>query len=324
MKRLVLCLLTAVLLLTSAGCADVPKKEAGRLQVVTTLFPYYDFARQVGGDRVDVTLLVPAGRETHSFEPTPMDVVRIAECDVFLYNGGESEHWVEEILESAGEDIPVTAAMMDLAELAEEEIVEGMQVSEHSHDHDHDHDHEHEHEEEIEYDEHIWTSPAMAKSLMWGVCGALCKADWDHAEYYVENAAAYEKELTALDEEFRAVVENAERRFLVFGDRFPLLYFCREFGLDYTAAFHGCASDTEPSLATLKYLIDKVRQENIPVVYTIELSNQKIANAIAETAGARVLTFQSCQQLSREDWENGETYVSLMRRNVAVLKEGLS
>ena len=316
MKRVLCCMLAAALLLTLTGCAGTPEKENEKLQVVTTLFPYYDFARQVGGDKVDVTLLVPAGRETHSFEPTPMDVVTIAECDVFLYNGGESEEWVEQILESAGENIPVTAAMMDLAELAEEEIVEGMQVS--------DHDHDHEDEDEIEYDEHIWTSPAMAKSLMWGVCGALCKADWDNAEYYTANAAAYEQELTALDEEFRAVVQQADRSVLVFGDRFPLLYFCREFGLTYAAAFHGCATDTEPSLATLKYLIDKVRREQIPVVYTIELSNQKIANAIAETAGAGVLTFQSCQQLSREDWENGETYVSLMRRNVEALKEGLS
>ena len=315
MKRFFVFLSAAALVLSLVGCAAVPPKDSGKLQVVTTAFPYYDFARQAGGDKVEVTLLVPAGRETHSFEPTPMDVVTIAECDVFLYNGGESEYWVEEILESAGEKIPVTAAMMDLVELAEEEIVEGMQTSEHGED---------EEEKEIEYDEHIWTSPVVARNLLWGVCGALCKADRDNADYYVDNAAAYEAQLTALDEEFRAVVENAARKTLVFGDRFPLLYFCREYGLTYTAAFHGCASDTEPSLATLKYLIDRVEKEQLPAVYTIELSSQKIARAIAEATGARVLTFQSCQQLSREDWENGETYVSLMQRNVAALKEGLS
>lgn len=315
MKKILGFLLTAALLLTLLGCTAAPEKDSDKLQVVATAFPYYDFARQVGGDKVEVTLLVPAGRETHSFEPTPMDVVTIAECDVFLYNGGESEQWVEEILESAGENIPVTAAMMDLIELAEEEIVDGMQVSEHG---------EEDEEDEVEYDEHIWTSPVIAKDLMWGVCGALCKADWDNADYYVDNAAAYEQELIALDEEFRTVVENGDRRFLVFGDRFPLLYFCREYGLSYTAAFHGCATDTEPSLATLKYLIDKVNEEHIPVVYTIELSSQKIAEAISDATGAKVLTFQSCQQLSREDQENGETYVSLMRRNVEALKEGLS
>lgn len=315
MKKIVAFLLAAVLLFTLAGCTAAPEKDSDKLQVVATAFPYYDFARQMGGDKVEVTLLVPAGRETHSFEPTPMDVVTIAECDVFLYNGGESEYWVEEILESAGEDIPVTTAMMDLAELAEEEIVDGMQVSGHG---------EEEEEDEIEYDEHIWTSPVIARDLLWGVCGALCKADWNNADYYVDNAAVYEKELIALDEDFRAVTEGADSRFLVFGDRFPLLYFCREYGLSYTAAFHGCATDTEPSLATLKYLIDKVNEEHIPVVYTIELSSQKIAEAISDATGARVLTFQSCQQLSREDWEKGETYVSLMRRNVEALKEGLS
>ena len=314
MKKFVVFLLAAALLLTLAGCTAGAEKKHGKLQVVTTAFPYYDFARQVGGDTVEVTLLIPAGRETHSFEPTPMDVITIAQCDVFLYNGGESDCWVEEILESAGENIPITVAMMDLVELAEEEIVDGMQVSGHEDEED---------EGEVEYDEHIWTSPVMAKKLMWGVCGALCKADWEHAEEYVENATAYEKELLALDEEFRTVTEKASRHFLVFGDRFPLLYFCREYGLSYTAAFHGCATDTEPSLNTLKYLIDTVQQEQIPVVYTIELSSQKIARAIAEATGARILTFQSCQQVSREDWENGETYVSLMRRNAAALKEGL-
>ena len=296
--------------------SEIPQAagRTDRLRVVATAFPYYDFARAVGGDRVDVTLLVPAGRETHSFEPTPMDVVTISECDVFLYNGGESEYWVEEVLKSAGENIPVTMAMMDLVGLAEEEFVDGMQVSEHGE----------EEEEETEYDEHIWTSPVLARELMWDVCGALCKADWDGADYYTDNAAAYEAELEALDLEFRDVVEHASRRTLVFGDRFPLLYFCREYGLSYSAAFHGCASDTEPSLATLKYLIDKVDEEHIPVVYTIELSSQKIAQAIADATGAKVLTFQSCQQLSREDWENGETYVSLMHRNVEALREGLS
>ena len=136
--------------------------------------------------------------------------------------------------------------------------------------------------------------------------------------------ADYLEELTALDEAFRDTVAAGSRRLLVFGDRFPLLYFCREYGLDYRAAFHGCASDTEPSLATLKYLIDQVAREQIPVVYTIELSSQKVAQAIAETTGARVLTFQSCQTVSRTDLDNGATYLSLMWQNVAALKEGLS
>ena len=313
MKRLLCALLAAVMMLSLCGCTASYEKS-DKLQVVCTLFPYYDFARQIGGDNVDVTLLVAAGKETHSFEPTPLDVIRVSKADVFLYSGGESEQWVDGILSSAGKDIPVTAAMMDLVDLQSEEIVEGMQVNEH----------ENEDSDEIEYDEHIWTSPVIAQSICWGICGALCKADWDHAEDYVARTDAYVAQLGELDAAFREVVENGQRNTLVFGDRFPLLYFCKTYGLSYRAAFHGCASDTEPSLATLKFLIDKVNDEQIPVVYTIELSSQKVAQAVAETTGAKVVTFQSCQQVSRDDFNSGVTYLDLMWDNVDALKEGLS
>ena len=207
--------------------------------------------------------------------------------------------------------------------------VELLENREHHHegedhdDHD-DHDHEHGLGEVLEADEHVWTSPVLAKTLCEAVCDALCRADPTHQENYRARLADYLEELTALDEAFRDTVAAGSRRLLVFGDRFPLLYFCREYGLDYRAAFHGGASDTEPSLATLKYLIDQVAREQIPVVYTIELSSQKVAQAIAETTGARVLTFQSCQTVSRQDLDNGATYLSLMWQNVAALKEGLS
>lgn len=313
MKRFLCALLTAVMVLSLCGCTASYEKS-DKLQVVCTLFPYYDFARQIGGDNVDVTLLVAAGKETHSFEPTPLDVIRVSKADVFLYNGGESEQWVDGILSSAGKDIPVTAAMMDLVDLQSEEVVEGMQVNEH----------ENEDSDEIEYDEHIWTSPVIAQSICWGICGALCKADWDHAEDYVARTDAYVAQLGELDAAFREVVENGQRSTLVFGDRFPLLYFCKTYGLSYRAAFHGCASDTEPSLATLKFLIDKVNDEQIPVVYTIELSSQKVAQAVAESTGAKVVTFQSCQQISRDDFNSGVTYLDLMWDNVDALKEGLS
>ena len=318
-KRIFYGILALLLLLGLTACGQRPAKEKDTLQVVCTVFPYYDFARQIVGDDAEVSLLIAAGKETHSFEPTPLDVIRLSNADVFIYNGGESEEWVEDILAAAGENIPVTAAMMDLVELEEEQFAEGMQVSGHSHGEDDDG-----HEEEIEYDEHIWTSPVLAQKICWGICGALCRADWENADAYVERTWNYIAQLEELDEAFRQVTDNAQRRLLVFGDRFPLLYFCKAYDLDYRAAFHGCAGDTEPSLATLKYLIDKVNEEQIPVVYTIELSSQKIANAIAETTGARVVTFHSCQQVSRAEFDAGETYLSLMWRNVDALKEGLS
>lgn len=252
-------------------------------------------------------------------------MIRISEADVFLCNGGESEEWVEDILSAAGENIGSVVRMMDHVDALGEEFSEGMQGGHDDHDgHDHDgHDHDG-HEEHIEYDEHIWTSPRIAMDLCRVIADTLSQADPDHAAEYQTRLAAYVQELADLDQAFRDTVEGGSRRLLVFGDRFPLLYFCREYGLDYRAAFHGCSGDTEPSLATLKYLIDKVRAEQIPVVYTIELSSQKVASAIAETTGARLLTFHSCQTLTRQEFDRGETYLSLMWKNVDVLKEGLS
>ena len=161
-------------------------------------------------------------------------------------------------------------------------------------------------------------------ALCRAICDTLCEADPDNADGYRARLEDYLGELQALDHTFRDIVDGAARRLVVFGDRFPLLYFCREYDLDYRAAFHGCAGDTEPSLATLKYLIDLVGAEHIPVVYTIELSSQKVANAIAETTGAQVRTFHSCQTVSRAEFDGGATYISLMTANAAVLKEGLS
>lgn len=323
MRRLLTGLLALALAASLTACGHEPPQDDGRLRVVCTLFPYYDFARQIGGDAVDVALLVPAGRETHSFEPTPRDVIRISEADVFIYNGGESEQWVSDILDAAGEDIPCVLSMMDTAELYEEEYAEGMQGAS-GHDHaDHDHDHGAE-DEDAAYDEHIWTSPVTAMSLCRAITDGLCQADPAHAEDFRARLEDYLTELEALDGTFREIVAEGSRNLLVFGDRFPLLYFCREYGLDYRAAFHGCAGDTEPSLATLKYLIDLVNEQHIPVVYTIELSSRKVAEAIAETTGAQVRTFHSCQTVSRAEFDSGVTYLQLMEANADALREGLS
>lgn len=320
MRRLI-SLALVLSLLGCCGCGKQAQQEDERLQVVCSLFPYYDFVRAIGGEYVSPSLLVPAGRETHSFEPTPLDVITVSRADVFLYNGGEGEYWVEEILGAAGEQIGLTVRMMDHIDALEEEIVEGMEGHGHNHDHDHEEDGHH---HEITYDEHIWTSPVGAKELCRAICDALCQADSAHAADYRANLAAYLQELDRLDTAFREVTENAARCTLIFGDRFPLLYFCKTYGLDYRAAFHGCAGDTEPSLATLKYLIDKVRNEEIPVVYTIELSSRKIADAIAETTGARISQLHSCQNVTRKEFDEGATYLSLMWQNVDALKEGLS
>lgn len=310
-----------VLLSVLSGCGPQVEQDESKVQVVSTLFPYYDFARQIGGDRVEVTLLLSPGRESHSFEPTPLDVIRISEADVFLYNGGEGEVWVDETMDAYDAPDQVVCRMMDYVDVLEEELVEGMEAEA---GHDHDHEGHEEDSDEIEYDEHIWTSPVNAKRLAQAVCDALTKADPEGADYYAANLAAYEEELTELDAAFRQVVAEGKRDILVFGDRFPLLYFCKTYGLRYRAAFQGCSSDTEPSVKTLAYLIDKVNEEHIPVVYHLELSSEAITNVICESTGAKSLQFHSCHNLSREDFEQGATYLCLMWQNVEALKEGLA
>ena len=316
MKRVTAVLLALVMALTLCACGHQRDESEGKLAVMCTLFPYYDFVRVIGGEDVAARLLVSAGRETHSFEPTPLDVAALSKSDVLLYNGGESEVWVEDILSAAGEGIPYVLRMMDYADTLEEEIVEGMQRSREAEEADGQ-------AEEIEYDEHIWTSPVIAMGLCRVICDTLCQADPAHASNFRQRLAAYLSELEKLDAALRDVVAHGQRKMLLFGDRFPLLYFCDTYGLSYRAAFHGCSSDTEPSLATLKYLIDKMQAEHIPVVYTIELSSRKIAHAVAEATGAKVETLYSCQSISRADFEAGEGYLSLMWRNVSALKEGL-
>ena len=333
MKRIISLLLALALTLSLTACtAPAEKADGGKLQIVTTLFPYYDFARAIAQDRADVTLLLSPGREAHSFEPTPLDAVTISKADVFLYNGGEGEYWVESMLDAAGEHIAVASRMMDYVDALNEEYVEGMQGADgHDHDHehgshdDHDHDHEDEHDsDEIEYDEHIWTSPKSAGVLCRAVCDAICRADAENAAFYRANCENYCAQLEDLDARFAALCESAPRRLLIFADRFPMLYFCREYGLDYRAAFHGCSGDTEPSLATIKFLIDKVEDENIPVVYTIDFGTKKVAAVVSECTGAAIETLYSMQTVSRADFDAGETYLTLMERNFEALRKGLN
>ena len=330
MKRILTLFLTLALILSLAACAAPGEKaDDGKIQIVATLFPYYDFARAIAGGRADVTLLLSPGREAHSFEPTPLDAVTISEADVFLYNGGEGEYWVEEMLDAAGEHIAVKARMMDYVDALGEEFSEGMQGAD-AHDHDHDHgDHDHESGEahdsdEIEYDEHIWTSPKNAAILCRAVCDAICKADPANEDFYRANCDDYCAQIEALDARFADLCESAPRKLLVFADRFPMLYFCREYGLNYRAAFHGCSGDTEPSLATIKFLIDKVENENIPVVYTIDFGTKKVAAVVSECTGAAIETIYSMQTVSRADFDAGETYLTLMERNYDALRKGLN
>jgi zinc transport system substrate-binding protein len=473
------------------------KKEGttnnGKPEVVAVNFPAYDFARQIAGDRVNVTMLLPPSAESHSFEPTPRDIIKIQNCDVFIYTGGETDVWVDRILESMDTTKKKIIRMMDAVEVVEEEIVEGMEDDEHGHAHgdenftiedvkdrtlsdwegewqsvypylldgtlnpvmeykaesgektareyydqyktayvtdmdrvvitndsmtfyrngipatarytykgtgitpeddgtlwvrykfeaagnppngapryimfsDHlhapakaEHFHiyssnesfdalmedtnpvnyptyypsaltkdeivaemiGHDHEEEAEYDEHVWTSPKNAKRIVRVIADALCEADARDAAFFRRNADAYSVQLDELDKAFQAVVNNAKRKTIVFGDRFPFRYFADAYGLTYFAAFPGCSTETEPSAATIAFLIDKIKAEKIPVVFHIELSNERMADTIAEETGAKKLLLHAAHNISKQDFDRGVTFLEIQKANVPRLREAL-
>ena len=322
MKKSLSLIFMTCLILSLCACGEAPAESGGEgLNIVCTVFPAYDFAREIAGEKANVVLLVPPGSEAHSFEPTPQDIIRIENCDLLLCNGGESEVWLEEILEGRENDIP-TLTMMDCVETLEEETKEGMQATEHSHEEHNEHEHE-EHGHEEEYDEHVWTSPVNAELIVSALCERLCEIDPENGSFYRANWKNYVSALQELDAAFRKTVENGKFDTLIFADRFPVRYFVEEYGLDYYAAFPGCADDTEPSARTVAFLIDKVREEGIPAVMFIEFSNEKMADVICEDTGCEKLLFHSCHSVSAEQLKNGVSYLELMWANVESLKEAL-
>lgn len=497
MKRMI-SLLTAALMMTGVltACGTPQKTQASagkKLNIVTTIFPQYDFAREVAGDHAEITMLLKPGAESHSFEPTPQDIKKIQSADLFIYTGGENDVWVDDILSSMGDKRPETLKLLDCVSTVNEEIVEGM---EHEHEEDHhdegtfedsevkdralsdwagdwqsayphlldgtldevfhhkaeedqekteqeykeyyktgfktdverikidgnrisfytkgkeassdyaykgyeiltyesgkkgvryqfeatdantaapkyiqfsDHEiaptdhpehfhiysgnngfdallkemdnwptyfaskltgkeiaeemlgHDHEHEEEP--DEHVWTSPANASLIVEKIASVLEKKDPVNAASYKENSATYVKQLTALDESFRNVVSSSTRKTVLFGDRFPFRYFADAYGLTYYAAFSGCSAETEASASTVAFLVNKVKEEKLPVVFTIEFSNGKIADSVCDATGAKKLMLNSCHNVSAEEFANGATYLSLMQKNVETLREALN
>ena len=311
-----------LLLLAACGQGTGEDSESEQLTVVATVFPAYDFARAAGGGLVDVQLLLPPGTESHSYEPTPADILAVQDCYLFIYLGGESDTWVETILESV-ELRGQTMRMVDCVPLLEEETVEGMESYEEAHGHDHDHEEAPGLGEVVGYDEHVWTSPQNAARITRAVGEKLAELDPTNGETYAANTEAYAAQIEALDQAYTDFFAGVEDRTMVFGDRFPLRYFAEEFGIDYYAAFPGCSTQTEPSAATIAFLTDKVREEHIPTVWYIEFSNHLVADSIAESTGVKTAMFHTCHNISPEELESGATYVSLMEENLEALRENL-
>jgi zinc transport system substrate-binding protein len=313
MKRIFLLTLSVfALLLFAAGCTQKKnnKVQNGKITITATIFPPYDFVRAVAADKVNLSMLLPPASESHSFEPTPKDIITIQNSDIFIYVGGESDAWVNRILESMDTRNMTIISLMDTVDVVEEEVVEGMEEEE-------------EEEEGVAYDEHVWTSPQNAVRIVRSITDALCTADTANADFYRQNAKEYIAQLDELDTEFQAVVSNTKHKTIVFGDRFPFRYFADRYGLSYFAAFPGCSTETEPSAGTVAFLIEKMKHEHIPVVFHIELGNERMADAVAEETGAEKLLLHACHNISKKDFENGIGYADLMRKNVENLRRAL-
>ena len=337
MKRifpLFLALAVAVSLLAGCGkknATESGESESDKLRVVATLFPGYDWVHQIMGDRAaaaDLTMLLDNGVDLHSYQPTTDDIIKVFDCDLFIYVGGESDGWAENALKTAAnKDIKVVSLLEVLGERVKtEEIVEGMQDADHAHAHDHEHEHDHGHDHEEEKDEHVWLSLKNAKTLVGAIADALQELDPDNKDTYAANASAYIEKLSALDGAYQSAVGGAAHKTVLFGDRFPFRYLVDDYGLSYYAAFAGCSAESEASFETVSFLAKKVDELKLPCVLTIEGKNHKLAETIVQsTAGKnqKVLTMDSMQSMTSKDAANGATYLSVMEQNLSVLKEAL-
>ena len=315
----------------SIPLAGVRTAEAGttedsgkKLKIVTTIFPEYDWTRAVLGDReadVDLTMLHDNGTDLHSFQPAVKDIMKVSSCDLLIYVGGESDQWIEDALESAQNKDMKTINLMEILgdSIKEEETVEGMQESEH--------DHDHEDEEEKEYDEHVWTSMRNAEVICDAIAETLEEMDPENKEIYQSNAEVYKEKLSALDEEYKETVNNANQKTLVFADRFPFRYLVDDYDLSYYAAFSGCSAESEASFKTVTFLAGKVDELGVKSVLTMEKSDDRIAQTVIENTKAKdqkILQLNSMQSITSEEIADGATYLSVMEDNLGVLKEALN
>jgi len=319
MKKITSAFLIFVLLFAFTACGDAPQVNDGKLSVVSTIFPEYDWVMNILGDDAsdaEVTMLLDNGVDLHSFQPTADDIITISTCDLFIYVGGESDKWVEDALkEPVNKDMLVINLMDVLGDsVKEEEIVEGMEEE------------EDEGEEEAEYDEHVWLSIKNAVILVNAIKDALIKLDGDNSDAYASNAEAYIEKLNALYGQYRAVVDSSTNKTLLFGDRFPFRYMTDDYGLDYYAAFAGCSAESEASFETITFLANKVDELGLKSVLTLEGSDGKIAETVVSTAkteGVSILSMDSMQAVTSKDVSKGASYISIMEKNLQTLSDAL-
>ena len=309
-----ICLLFVVaFVFICTGCGyGADEKVNEKITIVTTTFPPYDFARELAGKNAEISMLLRPGMESHAYEPSPADIIAIENCDLFIYNGGESDAWVETLIENINSPDFHKIKMIECVEALEEEELIGTE--------------EHNHLDEggtAEYDEHVWTSPLNAIKICENILNELIKIDIENKQVFQENFLKYKSELYDLDEEIRNIVEKSDFDTMIFADRFPFRYFAEEYDIEYRAAFPGFSSQSEPSVKTVAYLTDKIKQDNIKNIFYIEFSNKRLANAIQDETGALPLLFHSCHNVTVDELNSGCTYLSLMKNNIINLKEAL-
>ena len=292
-----------------SACGRDEEKKEDKLSIVTTLFPQYDFARQIAGDKAEVTLMLKPGTEAHDYDPAPSDMIKINDADLFIYTGRYMESWADSILDS-----------VDNKELKILDVSKNITLYKSSED---EHDHE-EGEDVHEYDPHIWTSPKNAVIMINNILDELIKIDGDNEAYYRKNAEKYIGEIEAIDSEIRETVANAKYDTIYFGGRFALLYFVKEYGLNYVSAFDSCSGETEPGAKLVARIVDEMKKNGAKTVFYEELSNPKTSQAIADEVGGDILLLHSCHNVSKEEFDKGATYVSIMKQNAANLKKGLN
>ena len=319
LKKMVLIIVLVAILLVGGiaifkgGKKD--KKNDEKIQVVVSNFASYDFLRAIIGedDNVELTFLLGAGKDTHSYEPTAQDLIKLQNADLFVYIGGEAEAWSDKIIKTLELQNAKIICIADYVDKLDEEEIDGAELE------------DEEEEEEGAFDEHIWTSPRNAIKMVEALQNEMSELDSKNTEKYKTNAQNYIAKIKEVDSKIQEIVDNKVRDRLIFADKMPMQYFINYYGLKVSAAFSGCSTETEPSASTIAYLENKVKEENIPVVLYIELNDGRVAKTIADEAGdkCQAMQIQTLHNISKDDFDNGETWVSLMERNIKVLEKAL-
>ncbi len=308
MKRLITLVLALTMIMLFTSCTE--REENGKLKIVTTLFPQYDFASCIAGNKAEVTMLLPYGSDIHTYEPSVKDMTDVASCDIFIYTGSTTEPWTATLLENSDSGNTTVLDLSENIQLLEGEVHD-------SHDH-HEGNHTH------DYDPHFWTSPKNAIVMVDEILGALCTADEQNSEYYIKNAQNLKVQLSVLDGDLSDIAENYDGRTLYFGGKFAFLYMFSDYGFNYKSPYRGCSDESEPGIKTITEICESIKNDGVKYIFTEEMSENKIAKSIAEETETELLVLHSCHNLSADEAKAGETYISIMQKNIRNIRRAIT